>query len=147
MSQDNLKNELLAGSSSCLTEDPPDHFGLSRQFRESVDWRAPSKNRDKIDQGKDNVVAMLRAPEQAPGLGLDNRFVACSRKRYRGPASELHAETHQRFWDNRLANVRPLSDHIDFLKAGPVIWERMGLQASRSRVASLLGLRADPERS
>jgi hypothetical protein len=95
-----------------------------------------------MDQGEDNVVAMVRAPERAPGFGLDNRFVACDRKRYRGPDTELDPETHQRFWDNRLANVRPLSSHTDFVKAGPVIWERLGLQASRSRVASLLGLRA-----
>ena len=116
MSQNNVGNAALVGGKSCSTEDFPDSLGLSREFRESIDWRAPLKDREKVDQGEDNIVAMLRAPERTSGVGLDNRFVACDRKRYRGPDIALDAETHQRFWDNRLANVRPLSDHTDFLR-------------------------------
>jgi hypothetical protein len=88
----------------------------------------------------DDVLMMCRAPERELGLGLDNRFVASSRERFKGLASEIQKATHQKFWDARLENVRPLTDCVDFLKSGPVIWSHMGLQASRVRVARMLGL-------
>jgi len=131
--KDNCRFILAAESERLEPTDSSPLDALDPRFRSSAGWKEVGPN---AAQGADVTISMQRpVPEIA--TGGDFRFVAFDGEAYRGRAKDDQA-LFQELWDHQL-NGRPFS--MPFIKSGPVIWRKLGIEMPPESTAYMLSLK------